>query len=346
MSPTSIQPVACSECATVFLPPSNNPDNVTTCPRCARTVRIGDCQPAAAPQMDISRHTWTMESEVRAADRAAARRKQHRIIALIAAVVAAGVALIAGPRMLKFGRGGAEAGHAPNELVEHRAEVEKAYRVAKAAAEGMTATEILPHVREPDRVRPLMEWYYQMRGGQPRRSVTGFDQEMAGIAGDHAVLTMRLLTGAGPLHVLLEQSPDGWKLDWESFSNIHGLRWRKFLGGAADIPGGGAFPVHVERLPVSLLTKSFYEAAGVSADSAPVAVRLFVDDRDRGYAAALLPSDAPLARELLGGLKNDELAKFTLELSLRSAQTYPPCVEVQRIAQPGWNLPPAPLPPP
>lgn len=306
---------------------------------------MGDCRLAEAPKLDLSSEGWATEEQERRTRRRRTLGKQQQLLLMLGAGVALAGIVLAVQRFFSAGGEGPTSELLSPAVVEHRAELDRAYSDLKTTLTAPSWGEMRKGVRDADRIRPLMEWYYGLRPYAPRR-LKGYSRPTAGLTGGNPVVTMQVESDSGTLHVLLEQMPSGWKLDWESFTNVHGIRWHAFLHQEGGLGTAAEFPLHVEVLPLSHLTPTFYNRSGLQESSVQQAARLFVSDRDGGYAAACFPAQAPLAVELLGNLERDQVVKFTLEVTLKSAEAYPPSVEVTRVVQRGWNSPVAPPSPP
>jgi hypothetical protein len=191
-----------------------------------------------------------------------------------------------------------------------------------------------------------MEWYYKKHPqGYQVRKVTGYDHEIVDVARQPATATLRLLTNDGIMHVLLQQTADGWKLDWESFANVYSVLWAEFLKGGDARIKELPMPVEIELCPASTLLPSWFAATGFARADASRAVRLFISQPTNVGVACWSEEDAA-GREILEALRQQggKALKWILQIELVNATTYPPAVRVKSVQQKHWNNPTQPRP--
>ncbi|MBP7950216.1 MAG: hypothetical protein KA004_11210 [Verrucomicrobiales bacterium] len=337
------QPVHCPNCDLVFYPSVENPDQVVQCPACFMRTLLSSCRPAAEPKLEFPER-WVTEADETEARRQIVRGRQGKFLLAAALGVVALAALLLVrylPEIHQTPSGADTAGNSPAEVEKQKA-LAAATALAKTALEAPDWQTLLHSVRKPDHVRPLMEWYYKHRTGgyvpyHIQRIKTGIYQ-----ASNPPSVVVKLATAdSRMLDVVVEQTSEGWKLDWEAFSNVHGIRWRLFLSREKEFSDSLIVPVRVARLPLSLLTSGFYSSIQADPAATKSAARLFVTDPEAEYAAAIFPADAPLAAELLSANEEENVRKFVVEVRLRGTDPdqYPPCVEIKRILQHGWDMP-------
>jgi hypothetical protein len=336
-------PVLCPYCAAPFLPQTQAPSAHTTCPECSGSMQVGQCAPAPVPALEVSE--WKTQEQ--RADHTLARQQERQFRGIL--WLSAGVALIAGIllwRMAKNGSTPAAPDLPVGVLSEDKTVVQSIFASAKAALECPDWQHLHQHVLAPDRVKPLIEWYYKKnpRGYQPR-IVTGYERELVDQVHQPATATMRVLTNDGALYVLLQQTAEGWKLDWESFANVYSVLWSDFLKGEEGSPKELPMPLEIEVCPASTLVPSWFAATGFPRDDARRAVRLIVG-HPTNVAAACWSSDDPVGREILGALEQagGRRLKWILQVELVRADAFPPAVRVKAIVQKRWNNPAEPQP--
>ena len=156
-------------------------------------------------------------------------------------------------------------------------EIKLAYAAAKAAIEAPDWKGMQQHVLATDRVGPLMQWFYAKHPqGYQVRKVSGMDHEVIDLVHQPSTATLRLLTNDGVLHVLLQKTEQGWKLDWESFSNVYSVLWAAFLKGEPDLPKELPMPLEIETCPRSTLVPSWFTSTGIDPANIGRAVRLYI----------------------------------------------------------------------
>jgi hypothetical protein len=234
---------------------------------------------------------------------------------------------------------------AASEVAPNKQELNAAYASAKAAVESVDWKGMQQYVLAAERVDPLMFWFYARHPhGYQVRKVSGFDQPIIDLIHQPATATLRLLTDKGVLHMLMQQTPEGWKMDWESFSNVYAVLWAAFLTGEANIPNDVPMPVEIEVCPPSTLLPSWFVATGLPRENAARAVRLFVA-HPTNVGAACWGDDSPVGREILGALKAEgRPLKWILKVGLLDSETFPPAVEVKSIIKKSWDNPAQPHP--
>lgn len=336
--PTELTPVACPRCATLFLPQSQDTNATTVCPHCRRKIRIGDCSPVET-SLSVNRVDY-IESKI--LERTKRNAIHFRWITLLGSLVMVGIIVLLWKR---WPRETADPNAAQRQAAEQATsqEIDQAFAAAKAALESSDWQGMMIHVLDPDRVRPLMEWYYlQREGGFTKRAVSGFDGPLMDLRNAPPTATLRIQTDRGVLHVLLQKTPEGWKLDWESFSGVYPARWAHFLKQTADVPDTMDIPVLVERLSENLLFPSFFKQSGFNKTDAGRAIKMYCQSVD-DHAAACLPPDFADGITILESIPEPgDREKFVLKVKLLSKDSYPPAVEVLRVIRKGWNHPPAP----
>jgi hypothetical protein len=304
---------------------------------------IRECAEAPAPKLEI--REWKTQQQREARTRKNQHDRQFRGILWIAAAVALVAAFLIW-RMAQSGAAPSATDLAPSETPPNKAAAQSVYQHAKAAIQCADWQSMHQHVLAPERVKPLMEWFYKKNPrGYQIRTVTGYDREVVDLKHEPATATMRLLTNDGVLHVLLQQTADGWKLDWESFTNVYAVLWADFLKGAEDSPRELAMPLEMETCPPSTLLPSWFATTGFAREDVRRAARLIVG-HPTNVAATCWSAEDPVGKEILDELQNQggRGVKWILQIELLRADTFPPAVKVKSILQKKWNNPPQPQP--
>jgi hypothetical protein len=234
---------------------------------------------------------------------------------------------------------------ASTENTPERIELKLAYAAAKAALESPGWEQMKTHVLAPERVAPLMEWYYRKHPqGYQQRSIISSDKELIDLTRTPPTATLRLQPSTGSsMHVLLEQSNDGWRLDWESFSNVYAVLWDAFLQGKDGLPKQLVFPLEIESCPASALLPSWFTTTKQPKANEARAVRLYIGQPTNAGAACWAEQD-PLGKEILAELAAQPKLKWLLDVSLIDSTVFPPAVKINRIVAKKWNNPPQPQP--
>ena len=339
MPPANPTPfVECPRCHTAFLPNVVAPGVFTTCPKCFADFQLGEARTAAAPQLEVGE--WRTE-EAMVAQATAERHFRHsRLLLKVAAVIT----ILGGLAFWKFGLGSRGKGKLDEASVptEQRAEIRSAFTVAKAALEAADWRAMNLEVVDAERVRPLMEWYYgQKPDGHTQRRIEGFDQELIDLEANPPVATLRLKAVLPParLHVVMlkGKAEEGWKLDWESYSNVHGARWQAFITGQANFPDTIEAPVIIERRSESQLVPSFFTASGLNPGDASRALKVSHPSvGDSGVAC--FGEDSKVWEKLGSQLPEQGNAlKVILQMRRLPKSSVPQGIVIEKIVRLGWS---------
>ncbi len=336
-----LAPILCPQCHTALLPQGNDASARTICPGCAHHFVIDDG--VAAPPPELAIHEWQTEGELKRERLSTQHRQQLGWLIKFGI----GIAIVAGLLLWRLhlsSHGGALAEVAGAEPTPEKSQLQAAYASAKAALEAPDWEHMLPHVRAAQRVRPLLEWYYAHHPqGFTSRVVTGVDQEIIDLALPLPTATLRLLTTTGVRHVLLEQTPEGWRMDWESYSNVYATLWTALLAGQS-VPPGIAWPMEIEACPQSVLVPSWFEETGLPREDVGRAVRLHLGSPQPVAGACFTAAD-PVGQTILAALPNSQVAlHWVVKLHILNTTTYPPAVAITEIVAQQWPNPPLPHP--
>ena len=118
-------------------------------------------------------------------------------------------------------------------LPQKQKDIEK---LIKEFFEATRVAEMLPIVRDARRVRPLMEDFYQ-RNPVKQRFWRGISWIMPiDEPGYHFAFVEAMFDNSLPLHVVVEETPKGFVLDWESSVQYSEMGWKDFLNERPDQP--------------------------------------------------------------------------------------------------------------
>lgn len=332
-----LTPIICPQCQAHFLPHSADVAVVTSCPQCHHHATIGECAPAPAQELSVMKHVLSAQ-EIQELEHA----RQLRITTILGVLIMGCAVTLVWRLWPKESRSSAPPAAEFGGPAVEKQEILDAYATAKAALESHNWQGMLLHVLDQDRVRPLMEWYYAHReGGFTLREISGFDEEIIDLQQQPATASMRLSSNGTALHTVLQKTSTGWKLDWESYSSVHSVRWKYFLTQTPDIPQVIEVPVMVERFSPNRLFTAFYEASGYVPEETAGAVRCYLHD-PADDAVACFAADSTIGRELLQECKGGNSAKFILKVKIRAVDSFPRAIEIQQILMQGWRSPLAP----
>ncbi|CAN5251220.1 hypothetical protein BH23VER1_BH23VER1_28840 [soil metagenome] len=192
---------------------------------------------------------------------------------------------------------------------------------------------LVPHIRDRDRVLPIMEEYYASQPWVPTRvrSLIGTQRKM--IDGlQFFEVTVFLVPGAvaDPSATLVfEETDDGPKLDWELFADIPGWEWGRFLEERPTAPR--KLRVALKR---SSLPDSSFRAFGFEPGDA-LGFRLWARDPEESVFT-IVPSGAPLAERLLADADWNAARRMIVELAWAGEHAGDRFVTIQRIVKDGW----------
>jgi len=118
-------------------------------------------------------------------------------------------------------------------LPQKQKDIEK---LIKEFFEAARITEMLPTVRDAQRVQPLMEDYYQ-RNPIKKQYWKGISKILPiEEPGYHFASVEVMFDNSLPLQVVVEETPAGFVLDWESTVQYSEMDWKEFLGSRPDKP--------------------------------------------------------------------------------------------------------------
>jgi hypothetical protein len=328
--------VRCAFCANLFLPPEVSAWNVVQCPHCGSQMPLDECRPAQPEPQQRRVVIQVTEEEARAHE--TRRQQQQHLIALtvagsVVAAVAVGFIVVLGVsgRRPAPSPGSASAAPAPDQVRQEQQKLDAAFVVASRALASEDWTSALPFLRRAGRIEPLMQRYHNDR---PWNHVTLTRRSHARLV-NHEGATFAEIeaeSASGKIvHLQLEETPDGWKLDWESLVNAPGLEWQQFYNDRPD---------DARRLRVTAQWASLPDAYYLSAGCEPsktLAVRLWGTEPGDSVVA-LVPRDSPLGRTLATEISWDIQQQYVAEIRFADPQAVPPRVNFIAILQKNWLL--------
>jgi hypothetical protein len=213
---------------------------------------------------------------------------------------------------------------AARKLVERVEEVVAAYLAAD------TLEEVLTWVRQPERVRPMIEEEWK---SHPKRSLEfvrmGVFQPLDLDGRTFWVVSVEVDGGAVE-HLQLEQSGEfEVKVDWETHVRRQPMDWDRYVAGRpAD-----ALDFRVWAVPDTLYSHEFSDSGRWRC------FRLLAPDSDEylfGYAAT--GSEIATELEALSGMNSDARAAVILRLKAPAESASPRGVVIEKIVAPRWLI--------
>lgn len=193
-------------------------------------------------------------------------------------------------------------------------------------------------VRDVERITPLWTWYYsQPESNTPGYALQGYLNPRIYQAGGRQMMALKVVAKRGFLDVLFEKAGDGWKVDWEAFSGVHGGRWQMFLNQDCNLGSEGDYCVHVEQMPDALIMQSFLERNIETRLPGTKILKVFCADQSRDVAAIVLTATNPMAGAFADISPGKDPVRMILRLRLVQQFSYPPVVELTQIVQNGWG---------
>ena len=315
------------------MPPHGVPeDNPVQCPHCSSIRALGGCAPAPLDWAAVQNGTIEEDPEIsRGEARGVLERRFWRAFHVLCVAAVCGVGLFlwrqcGGPAVI------AAADNAPS-AENDRAAAAAGLRVLRAACAASAPEDLRPWVLEPDRIIPEMRNLSEREGGlaspAPRPSPgVAEDPEITGVPG-YRVMRAQVNDTRGGLHkVRWEETPDGWRVDWESYVRLRVRQWNWLLGQAPGVTM--ELRLRVER---SAVPESLYARDGVTPENHRA--HAFFPAESERKALAFLRKDSPAARELEDLGWEDRLA-VTATVRLISPETEPPVVEIRALTV-GWR---------
>ncbi len=129
------------------------------------------------------------------------------------------------------------------------AEAEPALKTLKAFLAASSAEERAAHVLGADLMKPLLDRYYSRNNDGPitidHISFGRYDKQPELGAGAHCIFHIESKTWEYPVPAMLEEQPDGWKVDWLTFIELKDRKLEEFFKTYQE--GKAAFHVGIFR---------------------------------------------------------------------------------------------------
>ncbi|MEM7145492.1 MAG: hypothetical protein AAF591_10165 [Verrucomicrobiota bacterium] len=198
---------------------------------------------------------------------------------------------------------------AEQESSAHAAKVTAAVAAANEALAVRSWPELLPHVRHHRRLAPVMRQFYKNNPWQPRQITRVLSSESTTIEG-HEFLSLTFEDQHSDILTLgLENTSDGWKIDWEQFVPLHEQEWHRFITERRNEP---------QTLRVSAIRRTpspeQLALSRIPKDKA-FGLMLWCTDVGRGTQLAILDRDSPIAKQLDALISVDNGKRMILTLS-------------------------------
>lgn len=330
--------LSCPGCEQVFLAANCSPTNPVQCPHCSSQFQFADLAAAEiAPVGDFGNLDGAAEIAAVVEDH---KSRQTLSMGLIAVPVV--LTLLAGYFVIF-----AQSTDTPPEATSAKTDsvpeptkppeyFDRAFAEVKRIVAQAHWSEMMDDVREPDRIRPLMEWFYNKVPVKPI-NLRSYDNAVYFEEEGRKFVTMKIVTeGYKRATAVVEETETGFKLDWETTSGVTRLQWEEF--NRTTPQEAEVMRVEVMR---SSLTDRYYYAAKLNPANA-MGVRLWSDNRSESLYA-VVPLNSPLAAKLQKSLDSNvagenwsQSVKMMLKVSFPDDRTPLDRVELTDIVQEGW----------
>ncbi len=220
-------------------------------------------------------------------------------------------------------------------------EAEAAVQAMKQFLAATTVEERLRHTLEADAMKPLMERYYKQASDGPvivdRIQFVRQDPNPVAGAGRHCILTLENKAWKFSVPVMLEEKPDGFKVDWVAFVEFKDRLLEKFCQTYQKEP---------VRFHVGIQRQHYFED-GVPDLARKDCFRIEPAPPNSFQGHAFLEKDTAFAKELRTSIpwETHIWAVVELEWKKQGSQQW---VELKAVPQMNWHSFPAdqrPVPP-
>jgi len=198
------------------------------------------------------------------------------------------------------------------------------FDAAKVALASQDWESLAAHVRNPDRVVPLMREFYSEREYVPVE-LTGYTSPSMKTVGDKSLNLLRVIFASGDSRQILME---GEKLDWEHHVEYPVHSWHQFLEARPAQPR----QVGIGMIRSSLVDRYFVDA-GLTREEG-VGFKLWHTSADTYYA--VLPKDSPVAKQLVELLPWSQGDELVIEASFDPDSELNDRVNIDRVVQSGW----------
>lgn len=313
--------VACLRCGRAFLAPTDQPAAVIECPCCGAQARREELlapPPASEPHKTGATHgTWTVA-----------------LAALLALAVLGAVGVGLQWFRPNARRAAAPAADLPASDLRRVNDIllQEARAVADRALSCPDWLAARPLVLDADRVAPMMEKYHARHPWIPMTLVGAHEGTITTTTADRTrTARVSVHSNRGSLLTLhLQDTPDGWKLDWERLINARHFAWVLFHEDQPTSP----VALHVLALRGSADDAAFARA-GLTPETG-LAVRL--DGPRPGLPTlAIMPKASDLGRLFQRELTWQQPRPYRCQLRLVDPHQVPPRVEITSFTGEGWE---------
>lgn len=217
-------------------------------------------------------------------------------------------------------------------------EAEPALKTLKAFLASSSAEERATHVLGADLMKPLLDRYYSRNNDGPitidHISFGRYDKQPELGAGAHCIFHIESKTWEYPVPAMLEEQPDGWKVDWLTFIELKDRKLEEFFKTYQE--GKAAFHVGIFR--------QHYFGDEVPNRDQKDAFSIGLPRPNPFRAPVFISKDAELARELSKRLPWEVHVWAIVELEWKKLGSQQ-WVELVSMPQMHWySIPAAPRP--
>ncbi|MFT4549543.1 MAG: hypothetical protein ACI9MB_003517, partial [Verrucomicrobiales bacterium] len=213
---------------------------------------------------------------------------------------------------------------------EKSARFQASFDMAKAAFASASWEDLAAHVREPERVVPLMRSYYAEERYEAIE-LSDFHAPIAVQIGSIAMHEMKVTEASGKTRtIVIEQAEGGAKIDWELMVNLSRHDWNQFLEARPEKPQ----EVRVIASRSSVLDRYFTDA-GLTRDEA-IGIRLWHGTADNHFV--ILPKESEMAKKMSEILQWDSGRKIILKASFDTRSELNDRLRIDSFVQTGWVI--------
>ncbi|MFV1994788.1 MAG: hypothetical protein ACC661_05075 [Verrucomicrobiales bacterium] len=211
---------------------------------------------------------------------------------------------------------------------------QEAVATARSTLEMEDWRALLPWVRDPHRVAPLMADYYRERTWNPIHFRTPGNFEYHDLSGRRFLSFDALDSSNQRIVIGLEETSLGWKVDWEVLVPLEKIQWKSLLEDR---------PREAHTLRASIIRRTPTEAM-IRASGIPVkrafGVMLWGSDITEGSVYAVLERDSETANDLAEFASFERGVRVIAALSFPAADQQAPTklVNLERIVARGWTI--------
>ncbi|MGI8602490.1 MAG: hypothetical protein ACR2OZ_05775 [Verrucomicrobiales bacterium] len=289
-------------------------------------------------QPDAQQREVVIKTEEAAKSQIRARQQQKHLAALtvggvilaIAAIAWLVVVGLAAPRE-KYSQAPAAPRFSPAEERTLKQRLDAAFVVASRALASEDWTSALPYLLRGERIEPLIERYHRQHRWTHLVLTRRHHSRLVSHEGVSAAEIEAETVNGRRVHLRLEETRDGWKLDWEALFNAPRFEWREFYT---------LRPAHPRRLRVTVLRASlpdaYYRAAGCPP-AETLAVRLWGTEPGDSVVA-LVPAASELGQTLTADVSWEVPRQYLAEIRFADPNAVPPRVNCIDLLQKGWFL--------